>query len=153
MIFVSEKHAIKNTDMKYFTIEELSRSATAVRLGIDNRATPEAIENMKQLVEHLLDPLRELWGAPLMVTSGYRCLALNSAVGGVANSHHLRGMAADLVTMSNRVSENRRLMDVLVGSGLRWTQAIWECNRRGATWVHVSYDRANLGGEVLSRMG
>ena len=134
--------------MKYFTIEELSRSATAERLGIVNKGDARIVENLTVLTDCLLDPLRALWGAPLRVTSGYRCPALNRAVGGVANSHHLRGMAADLVTMSNRVGENRRLMDVLVGSGLRWTQAIWECNRHGATWVHVAYDPADLKGEI-----
>ena len=135
--------------MKYFTIEELTRSATAERLGIVNTPDAKIIENLTQLTDKLLDPLRELWGAPLRVTSGYRCVALNRAVGGVVNSHHLRGMAADLVTMANTAASHRQLMQRLRESGLRWTQAIMERNRRGATWLHVSYDPMSLRGEVL----
>ena len=138
--------------MKYFTIEELSRSATAERLGIVNKGDARIVENLTVLTDCLLDPRRAVWGAPLRVTSGYRCPALNRAVGGVANSHHLRGMAADLVTVANSQCENERLFDVLISSGLRWTQAIMERSRRGVTWVHVAYDPADLRGEVLSRM-
>lgn len=137
--------------MKYFTIDELSRSATAEREGIDNRPGSEVVRNMNVLVLRLLDPLRELWGAPLTVTSGYRCEALNRAVGGVSTSHHLRGMAADLVTAANTAADNARLMRVLVHSGLRWTQAILERNRRGATWLHVSYDESRLRNEVIMK--
>ena len=70
-------------------------------------------------------------------------------MGGVTNSHHLKGMAADLVSYANTACENARLMRVLVASGLHWTQAIWECDRRGSTWVHVSYDQAKLRNEVI----
>ena len=66
--------------MKYFTIEELTRSATASRLKIDNTPPPEAVTALTRLTERLLDPVRELRGGPLIVTSGYRCAALNSAV-------------------------------------------------------------------------
>lgn len=135
--------------MKYFTIEELTRSTTAARLGIDNTPTDEVMKNLTVFAEQLLDPLRELWGGPLMVTSGYRCPALNRAVGGVSNSHHLRGMAADLVTATATAADNRLLMQMLVESGLQWTQAIMERNRRGATWVHVAYDASDLRNEVL----
>ena len=135
--------------MKYFTNSELTQSATALRLGINNVPTEDIRENLRVLVDCLLDPLREMWGAPLIVTSGYRCAELNRAVGGVTNSHHLKGMAADLVSYANTACENARLMRVLVASGLHWTQAIWECDRRGSTWVHVSYDQAKLRNEVI----
>lgn len=135
--------------MKYFTIPELTRSETAQKKGIENTPTPEAVKNLTALTDNLLDPLREKWGAPLIVTSGYRCPALNTAVGGVKTSHHKLGMAADLVTKENTPESNRRLFDMLLKSDLKWTQAIWEKNSAGATWVHVSYDPANLKRQII----
>lgn len=135
--------------MKYFTIPELTRSATAQKRGIDNTPTPEAVKNLTTLTENLLDPLREKWGAPLTVTSGYRCPALNGAVGGTKPSHHKCGMAADLVTKENTPEANKRLFETLLKSGLKWTQAIWERNAKGATWVHVSYDPNNLNNRII----
>ena len=82
--------------MKYFSIEELSKSASAERLAIDNTPPRAARKMLTILVEQLLDPIRRRYGAPIIVTSGYRCPALNTAVGGVANSHHIVGCAADI---------------------------------------------------------
>ena len=83
--------------MKYFSIEELVKSATAERLAIDNTPPRAAQRMLTILVEQLLDPIRRRYGAPIIVTSGYRCPALNTAVGGVTNSHHIVGCAADIV--------------------------------------------------------
>ncbi len=83
--------------MQHFTIQELSASATAERLAIDNTPPRAARRMLTILVEQLLDPIRRCYGAPIIVTSGYRCPALNTAVGGVANSHHIVGCAADIV--------------------------------------------------------
>ena len=83
--------------MKYFSIEELVKSASAERLAIDNTPPRAACQMLTILVEQLLDPIRRRYGAPIIVTSGYRCPALNTAVGGVANSHHIVGCAADIV--------------------------------------------------------
>ena len=83
--------------MQYFTIQELTASATAERLAIDNTPPRAARKMLTILVEQLLDPIRRRYGAPIIVTSGYRCPALNTAVGGVANSHHIVGCAADIV--------------------------------------------------------
>ncbi|MBR5847329.1 MAG: hypothetical protein IKY72_05970 [Bacteroidaceae bacterium] len=83
--------------MKYFSIEELVKSASAERLAIDNTPPHAARKMLTILVEQLLDPIRRRYGAPIIVTSGYRCPALNTAVGGVANSHHIVGCAADIV--------------------------------------------------------
>ncbi len=135
--------------MKYFTIPELTRSVTAQKRGINNTPTPEAVKNLTALVDNVLDPLREQWGAPLIVTSGYRCPALNTAVGGVKTSHHKLGMAADLVTKENTPEANKRLFETLLKSGLKWTQAIWERNAKGQTWVHVAYDPANLKSQII----
>lgn len=119
--------------MKYFTIEELCRSETARIRGIDNTPTEEVRKNLMALVDNVLDPLREWYGKPIYVNSGYRCPALNKAVGGVANSQHLTGQAADIDV--NDRAENRRLMKHIEDS-LDFDQLIWE---NGGAWVHVSY--------------
>ena len=59
--------------MKYFTIVELTKSATASRRGIDNTPSSTIKANLTELVDNILDPLREAWGAPIIVSSGYRC--------------------------------------------------------------------------------
>ena len=77
--------------MKYFTIEELTRSTTARQRGIDNTPSQQVIDNLTALVNNVLDPLRQAWGKPIHVNSGYRCPALNKAVGGVpAQPAHAR---------------------------------------------------------------
>lgn len=130
--------------MKYFTIDELTRSQTARERGIDNSPTPGIKQNLERLVANVLDPLREAWGRPIVVTSGYRCPALNAAVGGAKGSHHMCGMAADITT--GNVVDNRRLFQLILDLGLPFTQLIDE---KGFSWLHVSYDPANLKRQVL----
>ena len=75
--------------MKYFTIAELCKSDTADRLGIDNRCKKEHVANMTALVDNVLDPLREVYGKPIRVNSGFRCLAINK--GGNQRPHDRTG--------------------------------------------------------------
>lgn len=82
--------------MKYFTLPELLRSDMAAQYRIDNTPDDKALVNLKTLVRAVLDPVREAYGSPVIVSSGYRCPALNAKVGGVEHSFHLRGMAADI---------------------------------------------------------
>ena len=124
--------------MKHFTLTELTRSATAQRLGIDNTPPPEAVAALTQLVDNVLDPLREAWGAPLYVTSGYRCPALNRAVGGVPHSQHILGQAADVTT--GTIDGNRRLWQLLQSLKLPVDQVI---NEHGFRWLHISYGPRN----------
>lgn len=130
--------------MQHFTIAELTASATARRLGIDNTPSPEVIAALTDLTERVLDPLREAWGRPIIVTSGYRCAELNKAVGGVATSHHLRGMAADITTGDR--TDNRRLFQLASSLPLPFTQLIDE---KGFSWIHISYDPADLRRQIL----
>ena len=81
----------------YFSIPELCASATALREGIDNRPSKCAYHLLHVLVDQLLDPIREAWGEPIVVSSGYRCKQLNTLIGGVKNSHHMLGCAADII--------------------------------------------------------
>lgn len=120
--------------MKYFTIAELTRSTTAQLRGIDNTPSQQVIENLTALVENVLDPLREAWGAPIHVNSGYRCPALNKAVGGVPASQHMAGEAADITAGSQ--AQNQRLYQLLRQLNLPVDQAINEYDFR---WLHVSY--------------
>ena len=82
--------------MKHFTLSELTRSATADRLAIDNRPPAQAVANLHALVALLLDPLRDAMGEPVYVNSGYRCPRLNEEVNGAQHSQHMQGLAADI---------------------------------------------------------
>lgn len=127
--------------MKYFTMTELTSSATAKRKGIDNTPDAKAKAALSALVANVLDPLREKYGKPIVVSSGYRSPKLNKAVGGVARSQHTKGEAADIRCVSDSRAENKRLFDLIVASGFPFDQLIDEYNY---DWVHVSFkDGAN----------
>ena len=98
---------------KYFTLEEMCASCTARSMQISNQPSQGCINNLARLVEGTLDPLRELWGAPLIVASGFRCPELNKAVGGVRNSYHKLGLAADIVTKGNDNENNFQLFELI----------------------------------------
>ncbi|MGN1237556.1 MAG: D-Ala-D-Ala carboxypeptidase family metallohydrolase [Muribaculaceae bacterium] len=120
--------------MKHFTIAELTDSTTARQNGIDNTPPESAVKALQALVERVLDPLREAWGKPITVNSGYRCAELNRKVGGAEQSQHLRGEAADITAGSR--ADNRKLYELLRRLSLPLDQAI---NERGYKWIHVSY--------------
>ena len=145
--------------MKYFTISELLRSDTAIKRGLWNGANLEVEENLRSLVERVLDPLREAYGRPVYVNSGYRCPKLNNLVGGSPNSQHMRGEAADIVAVTKgagdcgskpamRVSggvspeENLKLGKLIEQFG-NFDQLIYEqCDKHGnPRWIHVSWKR------------
>lgn len=129
--------------MKYFTIEELTRSATATTRGLDNTPTPEIKANLERLVDKVLDPLREKYGKPIAVNSGYRCPELNKTVGGSKTSDHVKGFAADLTGGSKQ--ENEKIFNI-IRDNFAWTQLI---NERDFSWVHVSYDPNRIKNQVL----
>lgn len=122
--------------MRYFTMNEMTRSATAKRHGIDNTPGEEAKGNLKALVENVLDPLRKAWGAPIIVDSGYRCPKLNKIVNGSPTSQHLTGQAADIKTVSDTPADNKRLFQLIQRLKLPFDQLIDEY---GYNWIHVSY--------------
>ncbi len=134
--------------MKYFSINELVSSATALREGIDNRPPKCAYHLLHVLVEQLLDPIREAWGEPIVVSSGYRCKQLNALVGGVNNSHHILGCAADIIAGNRR--DHRRLfkmMQQMQQEGkIKFNQLIWEGDGR---WIHISYVPGDLRCQVM----
>lgn len=119
--------------VKYFKLSEFINSATAKRLNIDNMPTFEVVDNLNRLADYL-DGIREKLGLPILVSSGYRCPLLNKSVGGVSNSQHLKGLAADL-----SCSDMPKLETVLRETG-GYDQLIKE-HRKGfpnSFWYHVS---------------
>lgn len=129
--------------MKYFTIKELTKSSTAEAKGIDNTPTPEVERNLTALVDNILDGIREIYGKPITVNSGYRCPELNKAVGGSATSDHVKGFAADITAGSKE--ENERLFNI-IKHNFHFSQLIDEKN---FSWVHVSYNPNNLKNQTL----
>lgn len=126
--------------MKHFTMNEMTRSATAKRYGINNSPSPQVMKSLTNLVEKILDPLRERWGAPIIVDSGYRCQRLNKIVGGASSSQHLLGEAADIHTLSDRPEDNKKLFQLIANMNLPYDQLIDEY---GYNWIHVSYGPRN----------
>jgi hypothetical protein len=122
----------------HFTIEEMYASDTAKRLGIDNKPSTQKMINLVYLCAHVLEPLRVAMNEPIKIGSGYRCEKLNRAVGGVYNSQHLKGQAADLC-IDGDIKKGRRWFNY-VKDHLPFDQLIWEHNpKTGSYWVHVSY--------------
>jgi len=134
--------------MRHFTIPELTASATALREGIDNRPSKCAYHLLHVLVQQLLDPIREAWGEPIVVSSGYRCKELNALVGGAKYSHHILGCAADLIA-GNR-ADHRKLFKLIVQmqqeGHLKFTQLIAE---KGYRWIHISYVPGDLRCQII----
>lgn len=127
---------------KFFTKSELTRSDTARTLKIDNTPTPEASAALDALMWNVLDPIRRMWGKPIIVNSGYRCPKLNAAIGGSATSQHMKGEAADIT--AGDPTKNKELFDMIAQSAIPFDQLIDEKNYR---WIHVSYrpnDRRNI---------
>lgn len=121
---------------EHFTLSEFVRSETAERKHIDNTPSPEVVDNLRALCRNVLEPARVSFGAPIYITSGYRCPALNAAVGGKPTSQHLRGEAADLQVQG--VHNLKRLYKVIRDHGV-FDQLLFESNKSGAKWIHVSY--------------
>lgn len=129
---------------KYFSINELAASREAVRREIDNTPPPEVRRKLNGLIVNLLDPIREAWGAPILVNSGFRCPVLNKAVGGVPTSQHVRGEAADITAGSQE--KNRRLFDMIATGAFPFDQLIDESDY---AWIHISYKPSGARRQIL----
>ena len=143
--------------MKHFSFQEFERSATATKYGIDNTMPETAKKNVAALVDNVLDPLREAWGKPIDVSSGYRCPTLNAhpKVKGSRTSQHMTGEAADVLIYVRDANgkivfdkngcaivdrtANRKLFQLIQTLNLPFDQLIDE---NGFSWVHVSFRKA-----------
>jgi zinc D-Ala-D-Ala carboxypeptidase len=124
---------------KSFTLNELTKSQEATRLGIDNTPNEEHILNLKLLCENVLQPIRDFYGMPLSVSSGYRSAALCEAIGSSNKSQHTKGQAADFEIFG---VANKDLADFVV-KNLDYDQCIlefWNENEPNSGWVHCSFN-------------
>jgi len=122
---------------KNFSLIEFTSSETAMRKGIDNNPSKVEIDNLKLLCEVVLQPLREIYGKPINITSGYRSPKLNTARGGSKNSQHCFGMAVDFQVPR---TDYLRVFEIL--KTLPYDMIIWEFGDSVAPqWIHVSYNK------------
>lgn len=138
--------------MKYFTMDELIASQTAKKRGIKNIPNEEQELNLRALVGAVLDPLREHYGKPVYVSSGYRSERLNRHVGGVTGSQHCKGEAADIYSKGGK-HENYILGRLIVALDA-FDQVIFENVGRNdlePEWVHVSWRRTNDNRHVIMK--
>lgn len=132
---------------KNFSLNELCKSDSAIRHGIDNTPPDEVIQNLQSLVDNVLQPLRDKFG-PIVVTSGYRSPDLNRKIGGSTTSHHCYGYAADFEVLG---MDNRELA-IYIRDNMKFTQLILEFydGRPDSGWVHCAYNASDLKGQVLT---
>lgn len=126
----------KEIQSEFFTLRELTKSSTASRNHIDNTPSAEIIQNLQYGVDMVLDPLRRLYGKPIVITSGYRCPELNKKVAGVANSWHTQGNAADIHVSS--LAEASKIFSNLQKIPSVDT-ALFEHSTSGQ-WLHVQWN-------------
>lgn len=118
---------------RHFALSEMLRSDAAETKGIRNVPPHDVLPRLNYLMENCLDPIRDLWGKPIGVNSGYRSPALNAAIGGVPTSQHVKGEAADITTGSP--AGNKQLFDMICASDVPFDQLIDE---RDFRWLHIS---------------
>jgi hypothetical protein len=124
---------------KNLDLSEVIRSETAKRKGISNMPTPEHIENFKKLAENVFQPIRDHFGVPIRISSGYRSKALNTAIGGSLSSQHCQGEAID-IDMDGTCITNAQIFNY-IKDNLIFDQMIWEFGTdKNPDWVHVSYE-------------
>lgn len=127
--------------MKFFSIEELTKSATAKRLGIDNTPSDNIKKNLTLFIEKVLDPIREDWGSPISVSSGYRCPELNAKVGGAKTSGHQYGYCADL-QVKGGMKKIRELANFIFewmkDHKMKFDELLFE-HSGGVTWLHFCW--------------
>ena len=126
---------------KYFTFLEMIKSSTADKNNIDNNPTnPEIIDNINYTMERL-DEIREKYGKPIIITSGYRCQELNKKVGGKSNSFHLKGLAADLkysVELWTFLTQHAKFDKLILETS------------KSAKWIHCQFSKENERNQILS---
>ena len=126
------------SDFKYFSLKELCSSDVATQRRIDNFPSFTVVSHLSELTEKILEPLRVAWGSGIRVTSGYRCDALNRAVGGVSTSAHRLGYAADLIPSNGKIDEfGKFVKNWLVKNNVKFDQVLFEVSNK-TRWVHIS---------------
>lgn len=125
---------------KYFTLEEMTKTSS----NLDNTPNEIQLDNLKALVEFILDPIREIYGKPITVNSGYRSMLVNRRAGGTYSSQHKLGQAADITC-----DDNKKLFEI-IKEYCKFDQLI---NERNYRWIHVSYNKNKNRNEILKFTG
>ena len=136
---------------EHFKLSEFTNSSTATARGIDNTPNEQQIANLKRICEEILEPLRAFAGQPIIIGSGYRSPALNKAVGGVKNSQHMTGEAADIHLPDNATG---RKWFLWMMDNLKFDQLIMEKSPPSSTryWIHVSFSRNRCRQQVIQNL-
>lgn len=123
---------------KNFTLRELTKSETASRYGIDNKPNPEFTVNLQKLCETVLQPIRDEYKKPIVVSSGYRCPLLNKIVGGKPGSCHVTGSAIDIQSVKDTKEENKKLFDLIVDM-IKSNKIVVRTliDERNYSWLHI----------------
>ena len=142
LLLTTLKNTMKNTQLiddiqltEHFRLSEFTRSATAIKYGIDNQPEIEDIEALQSLCVHVLEPLRKRFGV-IRITSGYRSPRLNAQIGGSRTSQHLRGEAADIHVGSQEVAKK---MFAYIMANIEFDQMLIEMRRGRVHCLHISY--------------
>lgn len=135
---------------KNLSLKEVVKSNTATRLGIDNTPSDQAINNLKAIAEHVFQPLRDHFGRPVGISSGYRSPDLNKAIKGSRKSQHMVGEALDIDADIYGGLSNKDIFDY-IKDNLTFDQLIWEFgDDESPAWVHVSYKQNDINrGRIL----
>jgi len=136
---------------KNLSLKEATKSNTATRLGIKNEPEQWEINNLRAVAENIFQPVRDHFGVPIGVSSGYRCKELNTAIGGSKYSQHMIGEALDIDADIYGKVTNAEIFNY-IKNNLEWDQMIWEFgDDEEPNWVHVSYKEAGTNRKQLRR--
>jgi len=131
---------------KNLSLNEVTKSNTAMRRGIDNSPTEAHIENLKYVAEKVFQPIRDHFGVPIYISSGYRSQALNEAIGGSPRSFHSHGMALDLDQDGRNKGVSNADVFYYIKENLPYTELIWEFgDNTNPDWVHVAIAKGREG--------
>jgi len=134
----------------YLSLAEVTRSDTAKRKGISNEPTAEHLENLKTISVEVFDKVREYFGVPIFVSSGYRSAALNKAIGGSSTSDHNLGRALDLDQDGHGNGVTNADVFNYIKNNLEFDQLIWEFGTdKNPDWVHVGYRKGANRKQIL----
>jgi hypothetical protein len=126
---------------EHLSLAEVTKSDTAKRRGVSNMPTEAHIANFKLLAENIFEPIRNHFGKPIFISSGYRSSELNKAIGGAASSQHCQGEAIDIDMDGRPGGVTNKMVFDFIKENLNFDQLIWEFGTdANPDWVHVSYE-------------
>jgi hypothetical protein len=126
---------------EHLSLAEVIKSETAKRRGVSNMPTEAHLTNFKLLAEKVFEPIRNHFGNPIHISSGYRSKALNEAIGGASSSQHCTGEAIDIDMDGSADGITNKMVFDYIKENLQFDQLIWEFGTSSnPDWVHVSYE-------------